>query len=109
MDKCLYTTVMDVEDGFDWDNEKAVENHKKHGVRFNEALPVMDDPYAITISDDESDPTEQRFITLGVGELGRVLVVVHTFRLTGSGPTIRIISARVAQRHEQKEYEDQRL
>jgi uncharacterized protein len=41
-----------------------------------EAIPVFDDPYAITITDDESDPGEQRFITLGMGALGRLLVVV---------------------------------
>ena len=45
-----------------------------------EAIPVFDDPYAITITDEESDPREQRFITLGMGAAGRVLVVAYTCR-----------------------------
>ena len=54
--------------GSEWDEEsKAGINFRKHGVRMPEAIPVFDDPYAITIVDDESDPSEQRFITLGMG------------------------------------------
>ena len=54
--------------GFEWDEEsKAGINFRKHGVRIPEAIPVFDDPYAITIVDDESDPTERRFIALGMG------------------------------------------
>jgi uncharacterized DUF497 family protein len=48
------------------------------GVRMPEAIPVFDDPYAITITDDESDAGERRLITLGVGGTGRLLVVVYT-------------------------------
>lgn len=44
-----------------------------------EAIPIFDDPYAITITDDESDPGEQRFVTLGMGGAGRLLVVVYTW------------------------------
>jgi uncharacterized protein len=69
-----------------------------------EAIPVFDDPYAITILDDESDPSEQRFITLGMGALGKLLVVVYTWR----GEDIRIISARPAEAHEREEYEAER-
>jgi hypothetical protein len=77
--------------GFEWDEEnKAGINFRRHGVRF-----------AITIVDDESDPSEQRFITLGMGALGRLLVVVYTWR----GKNIRIISARPAEAHEREEYE----
>jgi uncharacterized protein len=57
-----------------------------------EALPVFDDPNGITITDDESHPGEQRFVTLGMGALGRLLVVVYTWR----GDSIRLISARPA-------------
>lgn len=65
--------------GFEWDDEsKAGINFRKHGVRMPEAIPVFDDPYAITIVDDQSDPSEQRFITLGMGALGGLLVVVYT-------------------------------
>ena len=52
--------------GFEWDEEsKAGINYRKHGVRMPEAVPVFDDPYAITIPDNESDRNEQRFVTLG--------------------------------------------
>lgn len=66
-----------------------------------EAIPVFDDLYAITIVDDESDPSEQRFVSLGMGAKGRILIVVYTYR----GDDIRIISARPAEPHEQEEYE----
>jgi uncharacterized protein len=49
--------------GFEWDAEKAEANCKKHGVRFAECIPVFEDDYAITITDDESDPGEQRFVS----------------------------------------------
>lgn len=87
---------------FEWDEEiKAGSNFRKHGVRIPEAIPVFDDPYALTITDDESDPNETRFITLGMGATGRLLVVVYTWR----GENIRIISARPAEPHEREEYE----
>jgi uncharacterized DUF497 family protein len=80
--------------GFEWDEEsKAGINFCKHGVRIPEAIPVFDDPHAITIVDDESDPTEQRFITLGIGR---------------RAACIRIISARPAENHEREEYEADR-
>ena len=66
-----------------------------------EAIPVFDDPSAITIVDDESDPSEQRFITLGMGAAARLLVVAYAWR----GDNIRIISARPAENHEREEYE----
>ncbi len=88
--------------GFEWDEEsKAGINVRKHGVRMPEAIPVFDDPYAITITDDDSHPSEQRFVTLGMGAAGRLLVVVYTW----SGENIRIISARPAEVHEREEYE----
>jgi len=69
-----------------------------------EAIPVFDDPYAITITDDGSDPGEQRFVTLGMGAAGRLLVVVYTWR----GENVRIISTRLAEAHEREEYEAER-
>ncbi|MGB7718920.1 MAG: BrnT family toxin, partial [Bryobacteraceae bacterium] len=83
--------------GFEWDEEnKAGINFRKHGVRMPEAIPVFDDPHAITITDDESGPDEQRFVTLGTGAAGRLLVVVYAWR----GENIRIISVRPAEAHE---------
>jgi uncharacterized protein len=90
--------------GFEWDEaSKAGVNYRKHGVRMPEAIPVFDDPRAITITDDESDPDEQRFVTLGMGAMGRLLVVVYTWR----GENIRIISARATEAHEREQYEAQ--
>jgi len=91
--------------GSEWDEEsKAGINFRKHGVRMPEAIPVFDDPYAITIVDDESDPSEDRFITVGMGAAGRLLVVAYTWR----GENIRILSARSAENHERDEYEADR-
>jgi len=86
-----------------WDAEKARQNLLKHGVRFADAVLVLDDPYAVTIVDDESSPTESRWVTLGADALGRLLVVVYTHR----GEDIRLISARRVEPHERKQYEAQ--
>ncbi len=91
--------------GFEWDEaSKAGSNYRKHGVRMPEAIPVFDDPYAITITDNESDPDEQRFVTLGMGAMGRLLVVGYTWRREN----IRIVSARPAEVHEREQYEAER-
>jgi uncharacterized DUF497 family protein len=95
----MYNRIVSLE----WDPIKAAANDRKHGVQFSEALGVFSDAYAITIKDDESDPNEQRFVTLGVGIKGRVLVVVYCYR----GESLRIISARPAGRLEREKYEAQ--
>jgi uncharacterized DUF497 family protein len=90
---------------FEWDVRKAEANFKKHGVRFSEARPVLeDDDDAITITDDESDPEEQRFVSIGTGAKERALVMVYCYR----GNRIRIISARLAEVQERREYEEKR-
>lgn len=90
---------------FEWDPAKAEANFKKHGVRFSESQPLLEeDEFAITIVDDESDPDEQRFVSIGTGATGRVLVVVYCYRRK----KIRIISARVAEPHECEQYEEKR-
>ncbi len=76
---------------------------KKHGIRFADAVLALDEPRAITIIDSESDPNEQRFVTLGLDPTGRLLVVVYTWR----GEEVRMISARPAEPHERKEYENE--
>ena len=90
--------------GFEWDPAKAEANFRKHGVRFAESLPVFEDDYTITASDDESDPGEKRFVALGLGAKGRVLVVVYSYRQQN----YRIISARTAEPHECQQYEENR-
>jgi uncharacterized DUF497 family protein len=89
---------------FEWDVRKAEENFEKHGVRSSEALPVFDDDHAITIADDESDSGEQRYISIGMGLKAWILVVVYCWR----EKNIRIISARMADAHESRQYEEPR-
>lgn len=90
--------------GLEWDPEKAESNFRKHGVRFAETEPVFEDDLALTIPDDESDPDEPRFISIGMGAMARILVVVYADR----GNNIRIISARLAEPHEREVYEEKR-
>lgn len=86
---------------YEWDSEKANRNERKHGIRFADAIPALEDENASTVRDDESDPNEERFVTLGMDALGRVLVVVFAYR----GVTLRIISARRAEPLECEQYE----
>ena len=85
---------------FQWDPRKANANVAKHGVDFADAVGVFFDPIAITIPDLHQN--EERFVTIGMDFLGRVLVVVFAWR----GSQIRIISARRASRTERREYEE---
>jgi hypothetical protein len=83
---------------FEWDPKKAATNRRQHGVRFAIAQTVFEDEMAITIKDDY--PDEERFVTIGMDALGRLLTVVFTWR----GENIRIISARKATAKERKQY-----
>ncbi len=87
-------------DGYEWDTDKAEINFQKHEVAFADTVAVFEDDNALTIPDD--DPDEDRFITLGMDTLGRILIVVYTWR----GENIRIISARKATRVERKQYQE---
>ena len=89
---------------FEWDPAKAVANFRKHGVRFTETIPALSDQYAITSLDDNSDLDEERFISLGASEKNRILVTVFCYRKNN----IRIISARLADHQERKQYEENR-
>jgi len=86
---------MDIE----FDPIKAQTNLQKHRVSFAHAEQALRDSLAITIEDPDSEG-EQRFITLGMDALGRILVVVFTHR----GENIRLISARKASRGEMEFY-----
>jgi uncharacterized protein len=86
---------------FEWDDEKARTNLKKHGVTFELAATAFDDPMFIDV--DEPDPDEIR--TNRICLYNRTLVVVT---YTERGNRIRIISARIAGRHEQAAYHNQR-
>ncbi len=85
---------------FEWDSDKAVRNIQKHGVDFEEAKTVFDDPLFITVFDKGHSDVEERFFTIGMSTRGRLLVVVHTER----NNKLRIISARRAMKNEEKYY-----
>lgn len=87
-----------------WDENKNRQNLRKHDVRFETAVLVFDDPYAITQRDLTSED-EERFITVGAIGQGSILLVVHTFYEKHDEELIRVISARAAESHERRAYE----
>jgi uncharacterized DUF497 family protein len=88
---------------FEWDDEKALRNLKIRGLSFEEARTVFEDPYSITRRDELNSEFEERFVTIGLSLISRVLFVVHTERVE----RIRIISAREATPSERAAYEKQ--
>jgi uncharacterized DUF497 family protein len=86
-------------DDVEWDSRKAAANLKKHGVDFADAATVLHDDQAITIRDDEAG--EERYVTIGMDALARILVVAYTWR----GDRPRLISARQATPQERQQYE----
>jgi len=90
---------------FEWDPSKANLNHRKHGVRFEQAATVFRDPRALSIFDSEHSQNEDRWITLGISSAGGPLVVHHTFSTVDTSRTsIRIISSRKATQKEIQQY-----
>ena len=87
---------------FEWDESKALRNERKHGISFMEAITVFGDPMELTIADPDHSTGEFRFLSIGQSNLGNLLVVSYTEREENY---IRIISARRANKHEQKHYE----
>ena len=88
---------------FDWDPEKASSNLAKHGISFEEATQVFDDPLFLTFADLDHSFQERRFIIMGERVDGRLLVVSYTDR----NQQTRLISARYATRQERKTYESE--
>ena len=100
--------ILDLMDGihFTWDKRKNTTNQKKHGVSFEEAKTVFLDEYARLIPDPDHSDEEDRFILLGFSAHLRMLIVSHCY--IDEGQIIRIISARKANKSEQKQYEGMR-
>lgn len=90
---------------FEWDEKKDASNKKKHGVSFDEAKTIFTDQFARLIADPDHSNDEDRFILLGTSIHSRLLVVCHCMRVNNS---IRIISARKADKQERKLYEGYR-
>ena len=88
--------------GFEWDQRKARVNLSKHGVSFDEAATIFDDPLYIDFFDPDHSDDEERYIIIGRSQQERLLVVSYTER----GNMLRLISAREATRKEQDAYEE---
>ena len=88
---------------FEWNPRKAQVNLQKHGVSFSEAGTVFGDDLAVTVPDPDHSDEEDRYITVGWSNRGRLLMVSHTDR----GDKIRIISARELTPRERKVYEEE--
>jgi hypothetical protein len=87
---------------FEWDSLKATKNLRKHGVSFDEARTVFNDPLARIFDDPEHSADEAREIIIGHSIMRRLLIVSFTERSSA----IRVISARVATKREQRDYEE---
>jgi uncharacterized DUF497 family protein len=87
---------------FDWDEEKAEANLAKHGVSFEEARTVFDDPLYVDFYDPDHSSEEHRYIIIGESRDGRLLLVSYTER----GSVTRLISAREVTRSEREAYEE---
>jgi hypothetical protein len=85
----------------EWDKETAEQNERKHGVSFEEALTVLNDPLSVTIPDSDHSAREQRMLLFGKSAIGRYLMVSITER----GDSVRLISARRMTPRERKNYE----
>ena len=92
MDKIIFT----------WDDRKAADNLRKHGVSFEEAATVFMDENARLLHDPDHSGDEDRFILLGLSSVIRLLVVCHAYR--SNDQEIRIISSRKANKQETKQY-----
>lgn len=89
---------------FEWDTNKAKSNLVKHGIRFEEAVLVFDDPYHLSLQD-RHENGEFRWQTIGLVHGLIVIMVAHTVRFESGDEVIRIISARKADRKERSRYE----
>ncbi|MDA1055820.1 MAG: BrnT family toxin [Planctomycetota bacterium] len=89
---------------FEWDEEKANRNETKHGVTFEEAKTIFNDPFSMTIPDPDHAEEEERWLDIGLSADGRLLVVWYTER----NERIRIIGSRKATKSEERAYAHER-
>ena len=89
---------------FEWDEDKNKLNQRKHGIDFDTAKLVFNDPLHISIQDRHKEG-EERWQTMGNVEGITILLVAHTITDTKNGEVIRIISARKATKRERRHYE----
>jgi len=85
---------------FEWDSEKNAINKRKHGLSFEEILPMFDDPFFLERFDyNHSDDSEDRMF--GLGSVNGIVIIAVAF---AERTRIRIISARLASPMEEKVY-----
>jgi uncharacterized DUF497 family protein len=89
---------------FEWNKAKASSNFRKHGIRFDLAITIFDDPFGLRVDDLKHSLQEERFWQIGESDSG-VLVVVFTIRGSGNSERYRLISARKASQKERALYE----
>ena len=87
---------------FEWDQNKAASNLSTHGVSFDEAKTVFNDPLYVDFFDPDHSYLEHRYIIIGQSVNNRLLLVAYTER----EDTIRLINSREATRKERKDYEE---
>jgi len=93
---------------FEWDEEKAKTNLRKHEITFEEAESVFEDEFLITFPDEFHSIDEERYISIGYSGVNRILLVVHTENIENVDTiAIRIISCRKATALEREVYEQQ--
>ena len=92
---------------FEWDENKNKTNRDKHGVSFETAQLVFNDPHALSVQD-RHECGEERWQTLGLVGGVVMLLVAHTYTESGDAEVIRIISARKATKREKQRYEQAR-
>ncbi len=90
---------------FEWDPKKSESNIRKHGISFEEARQVFNDPLHLSVLDERFSYFEERWVTVGLSYERRILVVVNLFFDTDGEEVIRIISARDATGNERQQYE----
>jgi uncharacterized DUF497 family protein len=88
---------------FEWDQKKEAKNIRKHKVTFSEAATVLGDTLSTTVPDPDHSEEEDRYITIGLSQRHRLLIVAHTER----GERTRIISARPLTSAEREAYEEE--
>ena len=94
---------------FEWDEDKAKTNLRKHKVSFEEAETIFDDHFLITFPDESHSIEEERFISIGYSIINRILLVVHTeYSEDAEANIIRIISCRKATVLEREVYEQKK-
>ena len=88
---------------FEWDPKKAAANLRKHKVPFDEAATIFGDPLGTTVTDPDHSADEERYISVGLSNRHRLLIVAHVDR----GERVRLISARELTSTEREDYEEE--